>query len=111
MRKNKNKALETKSIFRFKDNRVKEEVYTEKSIDLTLGRISNEIMEYKQQYGKEPEIILISQALEIIFEMQMKLMEQCQMIMLNNKELKLHYVFGIPCITTPALDGLEFEVR
>lgn len=88
-----------------------ERYYTEEEVNKIPGKINDSIQEYIMNYKKEPQLILISRELEIFLINKIDIMHHRQLIMLGNKELRVDFMFGIPVLTTPTLDGLEFEIR
>ena len=88
-----------------------ERQYTEEEVNKIPGKINDSIQEYIMNYKKEPQLILISTELEIFLINKIDIMHHRQLIMLGNKELRVDFMFGIPILTTPVLDGLEFEIR
>lgn len=88
-----------------------ERYYTEEEVNKIPGKINDSIQEYIMNYKKEPQLILISRELEIFLINKIDIMHHRQLIMLGNKELRVDFMLGIPVLTTPALDGLEFEIR
>lgn len=103
---------ETKKIVKFtKGATITKNYYTEKEISLTIGKINNVIEFYRHEYREIPQLIIISKELEILFNMQIGLMNQHEAIMLNDKVLYTYRIFGITCLVSPALKDLEFEVR
>ena len=85
--------------------------YNEKDISKMMGKINHEIWQYRTKYRKMPQLLIISNDLEILLSMKLNLMNLSQMIIVNNNELQVHTIFGINCLTSPALNNLEFEVR
>lgn len=103
---------ETKKIVKYtKGATITENYYTENEISLTIGKINNAIEFYRHEYRGMPQLIIISKALEILFNKQVELMSQHEMIMLNDKPLHTYRIFGITWLPSPALKDLEFEVR
>lgn len=88
-----------------------ERYYAEEEVNKIPGKINDSVQEYIKYYKKEPQIILISKELEIFLINKIDIMHHKQLIMLGNKELKVDFIFGIPVLTTPVLNGLEFEIR
>ena len=88
----------------------KETAYEEDDINQTIGKISNTISGYIYNFHKRPEIIVISKQLEILLRVSMRLLEQQQMVMIQNEPVRFYFIFGIACITSPALNDLSFEV-
>lgn len=89
----------------------KVKTYSRDKIDKTLGSINNQIEAYRKLYRTKPKLILISKELELLFKEQINLMSQYEMVMLNDEPLEINRVFGLSCISTPALSDLHFEVR
>lgn len=90
---------------------IERKIYTETSISKTIGSINNQIYAFIDQYGKEPTFILISRELEILLSRQANLMNQHQMISIDRVFVELYLMFGFPCLVTPTLKDLEFEIR
>jgi hypothetical protein len=77
-----------------------------------MSKINKEISSYRVLYGVNPQFMVISRELATIFDIELSLMAQRQMIMTpTNDYLELHSVFGIPCLVSKVLSGLQFEVR
>lgn len=77
-----------------------------------LEKMNKAISLFKFEYRDDPQFIIISYELGVLFDMELSLMTQRQMIMvLNDKPLEFYSVFGVPCIVSKALSGLQFEVR
>lgn len=89
---------------------VKEEYYSEEAINKITGNISDSIQEYINEYKKRPLMIMISKPLEIFMINKMDIMHHRQMINMGSEPIIVNFVFGIPVLTTPVLDGLEFEI-
>lgn len=90
---------------------IEREEYTKDSVSKMMGKINNEIREYEYLYGHTPQIIFISRELEILLRTQMELMIYRQSFMINNRVFEISSIFGVNCMVTPVLQGLEFEVR
>ena len=88
-----------------------ERYYTEEEVNKIPSKINDIIQEYIISYKKDPQLILISKELEIFLINKIDIMHHRQLIMLGNKELRVDFIFGIPVLTTPVLNGLEFEIR
>lgn len=77
-----------------------------------MHKINKEISSYRVLYGNNPKLIVISRELATIFDIELSLMEQRQMIMTpTNDYLEFYSVFGVPCLVSKVLSGLQFEVR
>lgn len=77
-----------------------------------ISSINQEILEYEKKYRDRPQLIIMSinlkEALRVHFEM---MLNDHQAIMLVNQRLELDYLFGIPCLTSLALEKYDFEIR
>jgi hypothetical protein len=110
--KDKDNVKETTAIYKqLKDITIAEHYFTEEEINGIVGKINDEIQYYIERYKKRPQMIMISQILEVFMRKKIDIMHHNQIIMLNNNELRVSFIFGIPVLTTPVLDGLEFEIR
>lgn len=57
-------------------------------------------------------MIIISRELDYALRISMQnILNYNQAIMLDNQELIFNYLFGIPCLRSLALEGLDFEIR
>lgn len=88
-----------------------EEIYSWEEIHKILGKINNDIELFRNKYHMDPNLIIISERLEYILKSQFDLMSHNEMIILNDKPLKINRVFSLSCLTSPALSNLNFEIR
>ena len=86
-------------------------VYNKKDVSKVMGKINHEIWQYRTKYKEMPQMLIISNELELLLSYHLNLMDINKMIIVNNNELRVHTIFGINCLTSPALNDLEFEVR
>lgn len=108
----KNEIKETTVIYRqLKDEIIAEQYYTEEEINSIVGKINDEIQIYIERYKKRPQIIMISKILELFMKNKVDIMHHHRYIVLDENELQFSFIFGIPVLTTPVLNGLEFEIR
>lgn len=109
-----NKAQETTKLLKHRglaeSTLVTEEYYSEEKINKIVGKISDSIQEYINKYKKRPLIIMISRPLEIIMVNKIDIMHHRQAINIGIEPMIVNFVFGIPVLTTPVLEGLEFEI-
>ena len=107
----KDKIKETTKIYKqLKDTTIAEKYFTEEEINGVIGKINDEMQYYIERYKKRPQIIIISHILEYFMRGKIDVMHHNQMIILNNNELRVSFIFGIPVLTSPVLDGLDFVV-
>jgi len=86
--------------------------YFKSDTQKVLEKMNKAISSYKFEYRDDPQFIIISYELSALFDIELSLMTQRQMIMvLNDKPLEFYSLFGVPCIVSKALNGLQFEVR
>ena len=85
--------------------------YYDNDFQRIMKNINKKISDFRIIYGTNPQFIVISRELAILFDVELRLMEQKQCIMFNNQYLEFYSVWGIPCIVSKALDKLGFEVR
>lgn len=88
-----------------------EEIYSWEEIHKIIGKINNDIELFRNKYHMDPKLIIISERLEYILKSQFDLMSYSEMIILNDKPLKINRVFSLSCLTSPALSNLNFEIR
>lgn len=84
---------------------------TYEEINKILGKINRQIIGFKESYGKKPNVIIISNNLALAFKNIYSLMNEFQTIKLNDEYLYINIIFGIACFASPALTGLDFEIR
>lgn len=89
---------------------VKEEYYSEEELNKIVGKISDGIQEYINKYKNRPLMIMVSKQLEIFMTYKIDIMHHRQMISTGSELIVVNFVFGISVLTTPVLDGLEFEI-
>lgn len=81
-------------------------------MDRIFASIHQEVIEYERKWREKPQLILMSRklnyALRVKFEM---MLNYHQAIMIDNQILDFDYLFGIPCLTSLALEEYEFEIR
>lgn len=108
----KNEIKETTSINKqLKDEVIAEYVYTEEEINGIIGKINDEIQIYIERYKKRPQMIMVSHILEMFMVNKIDIMHHHRYIVLDDNELRFSFIFGIPVLITPVLNGLEFEIR
>lgn len=100
------KKTETKCVI------IETHKYFKSDTQKVLEKMNKAISSYKLEYRDDPQFIIISNELGFLFDMELSLMTQRQMIMISNdRPLEIYSVFGVPCIVSKALSGLQFEVR
>ena len=87
----------------------KEYKYSE--VDDVMGKINHQLWEFRRLYAEKPKFILISEDLEMLFNVKMNLLYDREMVILDDEPLKISRIFGTICIVSKELQGLEFEVR
>ena len=86
----------------------------EETIDTNeiLSSIHQEVMEYEKKWKDRPQLIIMSRKLEVALRVSFEMMlNYHQAIMLGGQRLVFDYLFGIPCLTSLALEEYEFEIR
>lgn len=89
---------------------VKEEYYSKEKVNKIAGKISDGIQEYINKHRNRPLMIMVSKQLEVFMINKIDIMHYRQMINIGSEPIVVSFVFGIPVLTTPVLDGLEFEI-
>lgn len=108
---NKNEIKEITAIYRqIKDEVIAEHYFTDEEINSVIGKINDKIQLYIEIHKHRPQIIMVSKILEMFMINKINIMHHRQMIRLGDEYLEVSYVFGIPVLITPVLDGLEFEI-
>lgn len=87
-------------------------IETKIDINDIISNINKEVIEYEKNFRDRPQLIILSRklnyALRVSFEM---LLNYHQAIMLDKQILTFDYLFGIPCLTSLALEEYNFEIR
>ena len=86
----------------------------EQKIDINkiISSINLEVIEYEKKWHNRPQLIIISKGLNVALRISFEMMlNYHQAILLDNQRLELDYLFGIPCLTSLALEEYNFEVR
>lgn len=87
-------------------------IETKIDINSIISNINKEVMEYEKRFRETPQLIIMSRklnyALRVSFEM---MLNYHQAIMIDSHILKFDYLFGIPCLTSLALEEYNFEIR
>lgn len=86
----------------------------EQKIDINkiISSINQEVIEYEKKFHNRPQLIVISKGLHVALRVSFEMMlNYHQAIMLDKQELVLDYLFGIPCLTSLALEEYDFEIR
>ena len=91
--------------------RIETHKYFQSDTQRVMEKINKQISSYKLAYGKNPQFIVISNELAVIFEIQLCLMTQRIGVMIGDTPLEFFSIWGIPCIVSRALTGTQFEVR
>lgn len=76
-----------------------------------ISNINQEIIEYEKKWRDRPQLIMsrkLNVALRVHFEMMLNYHQE---MMLDNQRLVFDYLFGIPCLTSLALEEYDFEIR
>jgi hypothetical protein len=77
-----------------------------------LSKIHREVIEYEKEHRDRPQLIIMSRALNMALRVSFQMMlDYHQAIMLDEHRLTFDYLFGIPCLTSLALEEYDFEVR
>lgn len=85
--------------------------YTYEEIHKIFGKINRQIEEFRKSYGKNPMFIILSDNLKTAFREVYGLTNQFEVIRLNDEYLEINRVFSFACFASPALSGLDFEIR
>jgi len=81
-------------------------------IDKIFSSIQQEVMEYEKKWRNRPQLIIMSRKLNVALRVKFEMiLNYHQAIMLDEQELVFDYLFGIPCLTSLALEEYEFEIR
>lgn len=85
----------------------------EQKVDINkiISNINQEVIEYEKKWNNRPQLIIISRGLNVAFRVGFEMMLNYHQIMLDNQRLQLDYLFGIPCLTSLALEEYDFEIR
>lgn len=81
-------------------------------IDEIFSHIHQDVMKYEQKYHSRPQLIIMSRGLKFALEIKFEMMlNYHQAIMLDEQRLVFDYLFGIPCLTSLALEDYNYEIR
>lgn len=77
-----------------------------------ISSIHKEVMEYEKKWRDRPQLIIMSRKLNVALRVSFEMMlNYHQAIMLDEQRLVFDYLFGIPCLTSLALEEYDFEIR
>ena len=81
-------------------------------INKILSNINKEVIEYEKKWRDRPQLIIMSRKLNVALRVSFEMMlNYHQAIMLDEQRIVFDYLFGIPCLTSLALEEYDFEIR